>query len=82
MIHLRKKILARAAVVAATAILGLGVAGTTAQASPPPGSGFMFLGYFPTYASCVAQAQANAPVHGPVYICEYGTNGLYLLWMH
>jgi hypothetical protein len=42
----------------------------------------MFMGYFPTYASCVAQAQADAPVHGPVYICEYGTNNLYLLWTH
>ena len=79
---MRKKILARAATVAATAVLGLGIATTAAEASPPPGSGFMFMGYFPTYDSCVAQAQADAPVHGPVYICEYGTNGLYLLWMH
>lgn len=79
---MRKKVLARAAAVAATVILGLGVATTAAQASPPPGSGFVFLGYFPTDASCVAQAQAYSPVHGPVYICEYGTNGLYLLWMH
>ncbi|WP_329134510.1 hypothetical protein OG552_19145 [Streptomyces sp. NBC_01476] len=79
---MRKKILARAATVAATAVLGLGLATTAAQASPPPGSGFMLMGYFPTYDTCVAQAQANAPLHGPVYICEYGTNGLYLLWMH
>jgi hypothetical protein len=79
---MRTRILARAASLAATAALGIGLATTAAQASPPPGSGFMFMGYFPTNASCVAQAQAYAPVHGPVYICEYGTNGLYLLWMH
>ncbi|WUH92780.1 hypothetical protein OG900_23490 [Streptomyces sp. NBC_00433] len=79
---MREKVLARAAAVAATVILGLGVSTAAAQASPPPGSGFMFMGYFPTYASCVTQAQAYAPAHGPVYICEYGTNGYYLLWMH
>lgn len=78
-----KRLIARAGTLAATALLGLGVFGATAaHASPPPGSGFMFMGYFPTYASCVAQAQANAPIHGPVYICELGTNNFYLLWMH
>ncbi|WP_329176566.1 MULTISPECIES: hypothetical protein [unclassified Streptomyces] len=79
---MRKKVMARAATVAAAAILGLGVATTAAQASPPPGSGWMFMGYFPTYDSCVAQAHVDAPAHGPAYICEYGTNNLYLLWMH
>ncbi|MBD0736425.1 hypothetical protein [Streptomyces sp. CBMA29] len=77
-----KRLMARTGTLVATALLGLGVFAGAAQASPPPGSGFMFMGYFPTYASCVAQAQANAPVHGPVYICELGTNNLYLLWMH
>ncbi|NJP46140.1 hypothetical protein [Actinacidiphila epipremni] len=79
---MRTRFLTRAATAAAGAVLALGIATATAQASPPPGSGFMFMGYYPTYDSCVAAAQANAPIHGPVYICEYGTNNLYLLWMH
>ncbi|MGC5341986.1 hypothetical protein ACPXCE_03680 [Streptomyces sp. DT24] len=72
---------ARVATVAAAALLSLG-AGSAAMASPPVGSGFMLMGYYPTEATCVSAAQANYPFHGPVYICEKGTNGLYLLWMH
>lgn len=77
-----KRLVARTGTLVAAALLSLSAFSSAAHASPPPGSGFMFMGYFPTYASCVAQAQANAPIHGPVYICEYGTNNLYLLWMH
>ncbi|WP_328916056.1 MULTISPECIES: hypothetical protein [unclassified Streptomyces] len=76
------RFMARTGLVLGTALLGMGVLSSSAQASPPPGSGFFVLGYFRTEAQCVDAAQANYPVHGPVYICEPLTNGLYALWMH
>lgn len=78
-----KKRLATLAVSALAALtLCLGVAASPAAASPPGGSGFVLVGYYPSYATCVAAAQANYPLHGPVYICEQDSYGHYLLWMH
>lgn len=70
---------AAAAALATAAAVGTG--STAAIADPPPGSGFISLGWYGSLADCVAAARANFPTHGPVYICErHGS--LYQLWMH
>lgn len=69
---------AAATIAIATAV---GSGSTPAMAFPPPGGGWISLGWFGSLSECVAAAEANFPVHGPVYICEpHGS--FYQLWMH
>jgi hypothetical protein len=79
---MNKRFATRAGLALGAALLGVGVAAPAAVADPPPADGFVLQGYYPSEAACVSAAQAEAPIHGPVYICERYTATLYGLWMH